>query len=113
MPDIDYIAHAEENMRRQFQRDAQETPIDRAVDHYVKTAQTQAVIIGYIKDFAKVMAAAAVASQKAVGDPPEYAIRKWTGILADEANRLVRENRPAAETPLEIESGTVIDQEKP
>lgn len=112
MPDVDYIARAEENMRRNFQRDAQETSIDRAVDHYVKVAKTQGAIIEKIKRMAEVMAEAAIASQKAVGDSPEYAIRKWTELLASEANRLVREQRQPHEIPLEINSGTVIDQEK-
>lgn len=110
MSPIDYIARAEENMRRQFQRDAQETPIDRAVDHYVKVAKTQAAIIEEIKKMAEIMAAAAIASQKAVGDPANYAIDKWTRILSDEAKRIIRNS---TETPHpKIESGTVIDQEK-
>lgn len=106
---IDYIARAEENMRRQFQQDAQETPIDRAVDHYVKVAKTQSAIIEEIKKMAETLAAAAIASQKAVGDSPEQAIYKWMQILGDEARRLVREQRTV---PKQLDRGTVIDQEK-
>jgi len=110
MSPIDYIARAEENMRRELQRGAQESPIDRAVDHYVKVAKTQAVIIGYIKDFAQVMAAAALASQKAVGDSLYIAVNKWVNILTAETKRLIGEQQQP--TYPKIESGTVIDQEK-
>ena len=111
MPDIDYIARAEENMRRQFQRDAQEGPIDRAVDHYVKVAKTQAAIIEEIKRMAEVMAAAAIASQKAVGDSPYTAVNKWINVLTAETKRLIGEKQHLSRP--QIESGTVIDQEKP
>ncbi len=113
MSGIDYIARAEENMRRQFQQDAQETPIDRAVDHYVKVAKTQGAIIEEIKKMAEIMAAAAIASSKAVGDSPYTAIYKWTEILTKESIRLVREKQAqTADAPKQLESGTVIDQEK-
>lgn len=110
MPDVDYIARAEENMRLNFQRDAQETSIDRAVDHYVKVAKTQGAIIEEIKRMAEVMAAAAIASQKAVGDSPYVAVCNWAKVLVDEAYRLIREKQVPAQP--QIESGTVIDQEK-
>lgn len=110
MSPIDYIARAEENMRRELQRDAQETPIDRAVDHYVKVAKTQAAIIEEIKKMAEIMAAAAIASQKSVGDSPFVAVRNWSKVLVDETYRLIREKQAPAQP--QIESGTVIDQEK-
>lgn len=103
---IDYIKRAEENMRR-MQEDSN---IDRAVDHYVKVAKTQAGIIEMIKKMADVMAEAAIASQKALGDSTDVAIMKWTRILADEARKLAKEKKDAASK--EIESGIVIDQEK-
>jgi hypothetical protein len=107
---IDYIARAEENMRRNFQQDAQETSTDRAVDRYVKVAKTQAAIIEEIKKMAEIMAAAAIASQQAVGDSPFVAVRNWSKVLVDETHRLIREKQKSAQS--QIESGTVIDQDK-
>lgn len=104
---IDYLARAE-----QFWQNAEksESSIDRAVDHYVKVAKTQAGIIEAIKKMADVMAEAAIASEKALGDSTDKAISEWTRVLATEARRLVKEKKGTA--PKTIESGTVIDQEK-
>lgn len=108
MSPIDYIARAEENMRREYENSSQKTGVDRAVDRYVKVAKTQGAIIAEIKQMAATLAAAAIASHKALGDPANYAIDKWTRILSDEAKRIIRNN---TETPHpKIESGTVIDQ---
>lgn len=107
MPDIDYIARAEANMRRELERPSR---IDDAIDHYVKVAKTQAAIIGHIKEIAQVMAAAAIASKRAVGDNPSIAISKWTRILTDEANRLVQEQQANPETKA-LPDGKTIDQE--
>ncbi len=108
MAEIDYIARAEANMRRELEKT--QTNIDRAVDHYVKTAQTQAAIIEEIKKMAEVMAAAAVASEKAVGDTPDVAIDRWVRVLATEAKRLARAQKRDESTKA-LPDPKVIDQE--
>lgn len=106
MTDREFFARAERAMQRELE---QPNSIDAAVDHYVKVAKTQAAIIEHIKEMAKTLAAAAIASEKAVGDRPSTAISKWTRILADEANRLVREQQaPITKT---LTDGKTIDQE--
>lgn len=86
---IDYLARAEENFRRESNN------IDKAVDHYVKVAQTQGAIVKYIKEMAEVLAESAIASEKALGDSAAVALQKWTSVLQDEASRLIREKKSA------------------
>ena len=72
-------------------------------------ADTQAGIIKYMEAMAQVMAEAAVASQKAIGDPPLLAIDRWTDVVKKRAKELVREQQSTARR---IEKGITIDQEK-
>jgi hypothetical protein len=102
-----FIGRAESSMRKEL---AGPSNIDRAVDHYVLSAKSQAGIAEAIKKMAYVIAEAAVATQKAIGDPTDRAISKWIHIMSDEARRIVEEMKGTQ--PKEIGSGTVIDQEK-
>lgn len=82
---------------------------DDMVRHLINVNNTQHGIIKYMEAMAQVMAQAAVASQKAVGDSPFYAIDKWMDVVKKRAKELVREKQ---DTVKKIEQGTVIDQEK-
>jgi hypothetical protein len=70
---------------------------------------TQAGIIKYMEAMAQVMAEAAIASQKAIGDWPDYAIDQWTKVVRRRANDIVREKQDAAKR---IEKGATIESEK-
>ena len=107
---IDYIARAEENMRR-WQKE-ESSGIDRAVDHYVKVAKTQAAIQKYIREMAEVLAAAAVASEQAVGDRAETALLRWMGVLGDETRRLIREKKAKPTDAKALTDGKTIEGEK-
>lgn len=102
---IDYIRRAEEAWANQ------DTEFHRAARHIAKVADTQAGIIKYMEGMAQVMAEAAIASQKAVGDSPHIAIDKWVGVVRRRAYELVEEKQGT--TQKQIEQGVVIDQEKP
>jgi hypothetical protein len=98
-----YIARAEAAMRREMEGPSS---IDRAVDHYVKVAKTQAAIGKELKQMAEVLAAAAIASEKALGDRATYALDKWLAVLRTETIRLIGEKRQ--EKPA-LEDGKTID----
>lgn len=104
---IDYIARAEANMKRELDPDR----FDAAATTMVMARHTQAGIIKYMEGMAQVMAEAAIASQKAVGDSPAVAISKWLEFVRKRALELVAEKQGTATK--QLEQGIVIDQEKP
>lgn len=75
----------------------------------VMAVDTQHGIIKYMEAMAQVVAEAAIASQKALGDSPLYAVDKWINVVKKRAKELVREKQ---DTTKQLEKGTVIDQEK-
>ena len=79
------------------------------VSNMAAVTDTHAGIIKYMEAMAQVMAEAAIASQKALGDSPYYAIDKWTDVVKKRAKEIVCEKRDAS---LKIEKGVTIDQEK-
>jgi len=66
---------------------------DEMVRHGLLTVQTQHGIIRYIEGMARVLAEAGRASNKALGDSPEYAVRRWSDILRNRALELLREEK--------------------
>ena len=69
------------------------------IGHARATIETQHGIIDFIRKAAEVLAAAGVATEEAIGDDREYAIRKWTNILNTEACRLARAMRDDERPP--------------
>jgi hypothetical protein len=64
---------------------------DEMVRRMIDVRNTQHGIIKYMEAMAQVMAEAAIASQKAVGDSPYYAVGKWTDVVRNRAKELIRE----------------------
>lgn len=64
---------------------------DEFVYHMILTARTQAGIIKYAEAMAQVLAEAGLASQKATGDSPSVAIRKWSDVIRSRALEIVAE----------------------
>lgn len=71
------------------------TEIERALDHGVKVVQTQHAILKYAEPMAQFLAAAAFASEKAVGDPADHALRNWLDVIHNRALELLSEARKA------------------
>ncbi len=69
---------------------------------------TQYGVIKYMEAMAQVMAEAAIASQKATGDHPSYAVAKWADVVKKRALELLREK---AESKNKIAKGTIIEGE--
>lgn len=82
---------------------------DDMVRHLIDVNNTQHGIIKYMEAMAQVMAEAAIASQKAIGDPPLLAIDRWTDVVKKRAKELIRAQQ---DTTRKIEKGVTIDQEK-
>jgi hypothetical protein len=97
-----------ENAERQSRADAD--PFGKAVDHMVKVHQTQAGIIEAIQKMADVMAEAAIATRKALGDSEGYAIDRWTKILADRAKELVKDKLGTAAKKIADNSKTIENE---
>lgn len=67
------------------------------IEHALKIRDTQHAIIKYLEEMARVMAEAGRASEKAVGDPADAAIDKWTEIVRKRAKELLKKPvEPAA-----------------
>jgi len=78
---------------------------DEMVRRMVDVHNTQHGIIKYMEAMAQVMAEAAIASQKAIGDSSNYAIDRWTDVVKKRAKELVAEKRATKK----IEKGTTIE----
>lgn len=92
-----------------LQRDDNGPFTDDMVRRMVDVRNTQHGIIKYMEAMAQVMAEAAIASQKATGDSPSYAVDKWTDVVRKRAKELVREKQ---DTTKKIGKGITIEQEK-
>ena len=77
---------------------------DDFVRRMVDVQATQHGIIKYMEAMAQVMAEAALASKKATGDSPAYAIGKWTDVVKKRAQEILMEKITA-----KIEKGKTID----
>lgn len=77
---------------------------DEMVRGYVVAAKTQAGIQKYAEAMAQVLAEAGRASQKAVGDRPEYAIDRWCDVIRQRAKQLLREQPKQIEPTLDADS---------
>jgi len=64
---------------------------DEMVRRMIDVHNTQHGIIKYMEAIAQVMAEAAIASQKALGDSPAYAVAKWTDVVKKRALELIKE----------------------
>jgi hypothetical protein len=64
---------------------------DAAVEHIANMLQTKAAILEYIEPIAQVLAAAGRASQQAMGDSPEYAVREWSKVIQERALEILCE----------------------
>src|SRR6266851_6123132 len=80
---------------------------DEMVRRMIDINNTQHGIIKYMEAMAQVMAEAAIASNKALGDSHNYAIDKWTDGVKKRAKELVAEKR----TTKKIEKGTTVEGE--
>ena len=90
-----------------LQRDDNGPFTDDFVRRIIDVRNTQHGIIKYMEAMAQVMAAAAVASEKAVGDSPSYAIDRWTDVVRKRAKELLCEQNATKN----IGKGTVIEGE--
>lgn len=88
-----------------LQRDDNGPFTDDMVRRMIDVNNTQHGIIKYMEAMAQVMAEAALASQKAIGDSPSYAVDKWTNVVKQRAKELIREKQAAKQ----IEKGVTID----
>lgn len=66
---------------------------EKEAEHVAKTFATQQGIIEFAKRAAEILAEAGRASAKAKGDTPEYAARRWSQVILDEALRILREEK--------------------
>lgn len=73
-----------------------EAYIDSVVRHGRLIVQTQHGIIEYAEGMAQVLAEAGRASNKALGDSPEYAVRRWSDVILNRALEILREEKCAA-----------------
>jgi hypothetical protein len=64
-----------------------------------KVYDTQNGVQAFIKKAAAVLAEAGEASAKATGDNADYAIRRWSRIMEDEALRILAYNRRVTALP--------------
>lgn len=64
---------------------------DDMIRNWVQVAKTQRGIIEYAEGMAQVLAEAGKASNKAVGDSPEYAISRWIDIIHKRALQILKE----------------------
>ena len=87
-----------------FQREDNGPFTDDFVRRMIDVQATQHGIIKYMEAMAQVMAEAALASQKATGDSPAYAIAKWTDVVKKRAQEILTEKLTA-----KIERGKTID----
>src|SRR5216683_259621 len=78
---------------------------DEMVRRMVDVHNTQHGIIKYMEAMEQVMAEAAIASQKAIGDSPNYAIDQWTDIVKKRAKKLVAEKCATKK----IEKGIILE----
>ena len=69
---------------------------DAAVEHIANMLQTKAAILEYIEPIAQVLAAAGRASEKAMGDIPQFAVQQWSEVIKERAYEILREDKPAA-----------------
>lgn len=69
---------------------------DMNADRIRKVLETQKGIIEFANWAATVLAEAGIASSKAVGDSPQYACRRWSEVILEEALRIVDEREPNA-----------------
>ena len=90
-----------------LQRDDNGPFTDDFVRRIIDVRNTQRGIIKYMEAMAQVMAAAAVASEKAVGDSPSYAIDRWTDVVRKRAKELLSEQNATKK----IGKGTVTEGE--
>ena len=66
---------------------------DEMLKHYQLTVQTQRGIIDYAEGMAQVLAEAGRASEKALGDSAEYAVRQWSNVILERALELLRHDK--------------------
>ncbi len=66
---------------------------DEMVRRMIDINNTQHGIIKYMEAMAQVMAEAAIASQKAIGDSPAFAVSKWTEVVKKRALELIKEKQ--------------------
>jgi hypothetical protein len=69
----------------------------KTTSHTFAVIDTQKAILEYAEPMAQVLAEAAMASQKATGDLPEVAARKWSTVILHRTLELIREKRAQAE----------------
>jgi hypothetical protein len=68
---------------------------DAACEHIAKMLDTKAAILEYVEPMAQILAAAGLASAKAMGDSPEYAAREWSRVILERALEILREDGKA------------------
>jgi hypothetical protein len=86
---------------------------DEMVRRMVDVHNTQHGIIKYMEAMAQVMAEAAIASSKALGDAPSHAVDRWIEVVRERAKELIvekREDSPMqAKMRKQLAKGKVID----
>lgn len=85
---------------------------DEMVRRIVDVHNTQHGIIKYMEAMAQVMAEAAIASSKALGDSPSYAVDRWVEVVRKRAKTLIVEKRtdsPMRTKTKKLGKGKVID----
>jgi hypothetical protein len=74
---------------------------DEMVRHYLTVVKTQHGITKYAEAMAQVLAAAAIASHKSVGDYPLDALDKWLKVIKTRARELIQQDMNQAQKKLE------------
>lgn len=80
--------------------------LDEAFDRWVMAVKTQHGIIKYAEAMAQVLAEAGRASNKAMGDSAEAAVRKWSKVIEDRALEILREESRPQKSSLLLENKT-------
>lgn len=58
-----------------------------------KVFDTQAGIIGFAEEAARILAEAGAGSSKAIGDDPHFAINQWSDVIRKRAHEILRERK--------------------
>jgi hypothetical protein len=71
-------------------KEAEDAPYKEMIETGSKIGATQKAIRDFAEQAAQLLAKAAKASHQAVGDAPEYAAEKWSGVILRRALEVLR-----------------------
>jgi hypothetical protein len=83
---------------------------DAACEHIVNMLKTKGAILEYVEPMAQVLAAAGRASEEAMGDSADYAVRAWSNVILERALDILREERADDRKKEEAKFAALTDQ---